>query len=81
MPTEFKHLTQAQAIDPAWKLSLKPQLTLRLEQLRDELERPNVTPERTASLRGNIALLKELLALETDQATARRRQAAMQMLD
>ena len=81
MATEFKPLTQAQAIEHAWTRAIKPQLALRLAQLREELEWPNVNPERTASLRANIALLKELLALETDQAKARRQEAAMQALD
>lgn len=69
---DFTPLTPAQAIDHAWSRAIKPQLRLRLSDLRTALESTTCTPESTASLRGRIALLKELLALETDPAKARR---------
>lgn len=76
MATAFTPLTQAQAVDPLWRRAIKPQLALRLEELRAQLESPSTPPDSTASLRGRIALLKELLALETDRAAQARRQAA-----
>ena len=73
---DFRPLTQAQAIEHAWTRAIKPQLLERLEDLRTALESTTCTPDSTASLRGRIALIKELLALETDPAKARRPQAA-----
>lgn len=81
MTTEFTPLTPAQTAESSWKRAIKPQIVLRLAEVREELERPNTLPERTASLRANISLLKELLALEADLAQARRQQVAMQNPD
>lgn len=38
-------------------------LATRIEEVRDELEKPANNPERTASLRGKVAALREIQAL------------------
>lgn len=76
MASPLTQFTQAQAQEPLWRRLLKPQLMARLEEYRTELERPTSNAESTASLRGKVALIREILALETDPATARRQPAA-----
>lgn len=79
MAHPFNPLSQADALSPVWKSRIKPQLVARLDELRTELEKPSNTDASTASLRGKIAVLKEILALERDPvAEARRHAAALQ---
>lgn len=69
MAKPFVKLTRAERIDPVWRLHFKPMLFHRLEELRKNLENPASSVEATASLRANIRLIRELLALETDPET------------
>lgn len=42
---------------------LAARLAARIEEVRDELEKPANDPERTASLRGKVAAFREIQAL------------------
>lgn len=56
-------LTRQERASELWK-KLHTHLGARIEALRTELEKPANDVERTASLRGKIAVLREIQALE-----------------
>ena len=56
-------LTRHERTGELWK-KLHEHIGARIEALRTELEKPANDAERTASLRGKIAVLREIQALE-----------------
>lgn len=60
-------LNAQQANSPTW-LFLREHMTKALDGLRTDLENPKLTVEQTASVRGKIVVLRDLLALEKGQA-------------
>lgn len=56
-------LTDEERGSPAWR-SLKAKFEARLEKMRRDNDNPNLTDVETATLRGHIACLKAVLALD-----------------
>lgn len=56
-------LTEAERTSPAW-LSMKAKFQARLEKLRLRNDDPTLTEMETATLRGRIQCLKEVLSLD-----------------
>jgi hypothetical protein len=63
--TDFS-LTEHDKASPLW-LRLKIHLQDRLAELRHQNDRPNLTEQQTALLRGQIYGLKDVIALDADR--------------
>lgn len=64
-PERFR-ITPAQRMSPLW-LDLSAHLRERLASLRVQNDNVNLTPEKTAVLRGRIAELNSILGLSEDR--------------
>lgn len=62
-------LTPADRESPLWKM-LRDDMARRLDEFRTQLEQVKLTDAETASLRGKISLLRELLSLDTASVPA-----------
>ncbi len=57
------YLSAGQTLDPLWR-RLKEHIEQTIDQLRKQNDNENLSPEKTAFMRGRIKALKDLLELE-----------------
>lgn len=61
-------LTESERMSPAWQ-KIKKYLDAHLATLREQNDRPDLSPERSAFIRGRIRETKELASLDTKVPT------------